>query len=70
MEAGDELIRVPKSLCFYSNIDQMRIPLQENAEELIKSFSESQWRARVIIYSIYSPHMLDCALLARGGAAE
>jgi hypothetical protein len=49
IEAGEDLIIVPKSLCIFANPDLMEVPLLENAQLLMKSLDEKQWRARLAI---------------------
>ena len=50
--AGEVLLRVPKKLCIYSNVNEMNDEQQsigDNAKALINTLQPSQWRLRLAI---------------------
>mmetsp|Transcript_12843 Transcript_12843/g.12480 ORF Transcript_12843/g.12480 Transcript_12843/m.12480 type:complete len:672 (+) Transcript_12843:150-2165(+) len=49
IKAGEIVMKIPKSICIFSNPDYMEVPLLENAQLLMSSLDKSQWRARLAV---------------------
>lgn len=49
IEAGETILSIPKSICIFSNPAYMTVPLLENAQLLMTSLEENQWRARLAV---------------------
>ena len=49
IEAGETILSIPKSICIFSNPSYMTVPLLENAQLLMTSLEENQWRARLAV---------------------
>lgn len=45
----DIIIKIPKRLCIFTDPDEMEVPLSTNAQKVIMSLHESNWRARLAI---------------------
>jgi hypothetical protein len=43
------LLRIPKKVCVFSEVQHMHVPVIENADRLIASIDPSQWRLRLAI---------------------
>jgi hypothetical protein len=49
IEEGETILSIPKSICIFSNPAYMTVPLLENAQLLMTSLEENQWRARLAV---------------------
>ena len=49
VDIGETILFIPKSICIFSNPSYMEVPLLENAQQLMSSLDEGQWRARLAV---------------------
>ena len=49
IETGETVLSIPKSICIFANPSYMEVPLLENAQLLMTSLEENQWRARLAV---------------------
>jgi hypothetical protein len=49
IESGEIVLSIPKSICIFANPAYMEVPLLENAQLLMTSLEENQWRARLAV---------------------
>ena len=49
IETGETVLSIPKSICIFANPAYMEVPLLENAQLLMTSLEENQWRARLAV---------------------
>ena len=49
IEPGEAILKIPRSICIFSNPSYMEVPLLENAQLLMTSLEPNQWRARLAV---------------------